>query len=192
MSHLTPEEFVEATDETLPPARRAHLASCDACRRDVAQLAGLLGEVAKVPVPEPSPVFWDRFAARVRDAVEQEQQPQRGGRGWWRWPAVAPLGALALVLLALVGTAARRGVVEPEKIAAASSVSAVPATDVTLDGESWDLVAELVGPLDWETAGAAGLAVAPGDVDALLLDLEPDERRELSHLLEGELARTKS
>ena len=53
MSHLTPEEFVEATDETLPPARRAHLASCDACRRDVAQLAGLLGEVAKVTVPEP-------------------------------------------------------------------------------------------------------------------------------------------
>jgi hypothetical protein len=50
----------------------------------------------------------------------------------------------------------------------------------------------MVGPLDWETAGAAGLAVVPGDVDSLVLDLDEDEQRELSRLLLGELARTKS
>ena len=55
-----------------------------------------------------------------------------------------------------------------------------------------DVLAELVGPLDWETAGAAGLALAPGDAELGVLDLSDDERRELSRLIAGELARVKS
>ncbi|MEZ5288519.1 MAG: hypothetical protein R2712_27670 [Vicinamibacterales bacterium] len=46
-------------------------------------------------------------------------------------------------------------------------------------------MAELVSPLDWETATAAGLGVEPGDVDAVLLQLNPEEQEELSRWCEA-------
>lgn len=190
MSHLTPEELVDAADGMLPPGRHAHLASCEACRRDVELLAGLLREAAEVPVPEPSPLFWTHFSARVREAVALESAPARGWSAWLRWPALVPLAGLALVLLALVGTLAQTGV-RPDT-PAANVPDTWTAADVPLGRDNWELVAEALGPLDWDTAGAAGLAVTPGDVDAVLLDLDEDVQRELSRLLLRELARSKS
>jgi hypothetical protein len=71
-------------------------------------------------------------------------------------------------------------------------VTAAAADDDAVDDGEWSALAELVGPLDWEAAGAAGLSLAPGDTELELLDLTPDERRELSRLIAGELARVKS
>lgn len=190
MSHLTSDEMVDAADGTLPPGRRAHLASCEACRRDAELLAGLLHEAAELPIPEPSPLFWTHFSARVREAVARERAPARGWSAWLRWPALVPVAGLALVLLVLVGTLPRSGA-RPEA-QAANAPEAPAAADVALGRDNWELVAEAVGPLDWDTAGAAGLAVAPGDVDAVLLDLDEDVQRELSRLLIRELERSKS
>ena len=56
-----------------------------------------------------------------------------------------------------------------------------------MDAE-WGALAELVGPLDWDTAVEAGLVTAPGAAEAAMLDLSSDERRELSRLVATELA----
>ena len=61
-------------------------------------------------------------------------------------------------------------------------VAAVPNGDT-----EWRALAELVGPLDWEAASEAGLALAPGDADRAVLDLDDAERRELSRLVATEL-----
>ncbi|MDH4066381.1 MAG: hypothetical protein OEW19_18420 [Acidobacteriota bacterium] len=192
MNHLSRDELVDAAEGTLPPVRGAHLASCEACRDEVAQLMHVLREAAEVPVPEPSPLFWDHFSARVRDAVADEALPTSGRSVWLRWPTLAPFGALALVLLALVASLLRPDVSVTDRRAGGASMPRAGTTDAALGRESWEFVAELVGPLDWDTAGAAGIGVVPGDVDSLLLALDADERRELSRLLEGELAKTKS
>jgi hypothetical protein len=67
------------------------------------------------------------------------------------------------------------------------SVDLSAAGDVTMDAE-WRALAEVVGPLDWDTAVEAGLVTAPGAADVAMLDLSSDERRELSRLVATELA----
>ena len=66
------------------------------------------------------------------------------------------------------------------------------ADDIALADDRWVLVADLVGEMDWETAGAAGLVVEPGDAEQAMLELSADEQRELTRLLRVELQRAKS
>ena len=58
--------------------------------------------------------------------------------------------------------------------------------------DDWQMVADLVGPLDWETARAAGLGLEPGDAEAAVATLTSEERLELHRLLSVELERSKS
>ena len=68
-----------------------------------------MSTAAQAEVPEPSPLFWDHFSARVRDAVAAEGAPRRAALfGWsgvsgWSWSGVLmPLsvGGVAAVLVA--------------------------------------------------------------------------------------------
>ena len=65
-------------------------------------------------------------------------------------------------------------------------VVAGPDTTATLD-TTWALVADLVGPIDLETAQLAGIALSPGVADDAILELSADEREELVRLLRQEL-----
>lgn len=196
MTHLTPAEFVDAVEGTIDSAGRQHLATCESCRREVARTAQWLGAAAGGPVPEPSPLFWDHFSARVRDAIsaEADARQARGGSPWLRWSALVPLGTLAALVLAVVATMPRGGVAPhpSESVAPVPPISQTALDDRIGADAEWHALAELVGPLDWETAGEAGLAIAPGDADLALLDLSDDEWRELSRVLAGELGRDKS
>jgi hypothetical protein len=80
--------------------------------------------------------------------------------------------------------------VRPATLAAQSSPD--EAADVRLEPEDWAVVADLVGPVDWDTAGAAGLTIAPGDAELAVLSLTEEEQREFVRLLAGELDRSKS
>jgi hypothetical protein len=112
------------------------------------------------------------------------------------------MGALAAVLLILIGSLPRTAATPPPVAvatspAAATSPSAgeeVARGSMPADADTgrWDVMAELVGTLDWETAGAAGLSVVPGDSEHAAMLLTPEEQAELSRLLRGELARSKS
>src|SRR5262249_53912350 len=107
--HLSPVEIIEIVEivehvEGISDAdadKLAHLASCDRCRDQFADLRATRAIVSDVEVPEPSPLFWDHFSARVREAVAAETAAPDG---WWQrlwsWPrVVASASAVAAVIL---------------------------------------------------------------------------------------------
>src|SRR5262245_19463877 len=71
MSHLTERELVDVIDGALPPERQAHADACATCRGEIASLRAMLDEALTADVPEPSPLFWEHFSARVREGVQQ-------------------------------------------------------------------------------------------------------------------------
>lgn len=185
MNHLTSDELVDAVEGTLEAKRRQHLDACDACRRQVAGLASVLGETLAVEVPEPSPLFWAHLSQRVRTAIDAEPPAAGGWRQWIRWPVLAPIAALALLVMALA-------VALPRQQAAPVPVAAVVEPAGSLPDEGFAVVAELVGDMDWDTAMSAGLSVAPGAADRAMLELTTTEQQELTRLLKAELTRAKS
>lgn len=67
MSHLTLETLARLVDETPTDAERTHLASCEACRRELAALAEQTRQLATLPDLVPSPDAWPRIRAELRD-----------------------------------------------------------------------------------------------------------------------------
>lgn len=107
MTHCTPDQLMDVVDGVRSIASLPHLATCAACRAQLDDVRGAIGEVAAVDVPEPPPHYWRQLSTHVHDAVQREQL-RRGGRPWFgvgvSWPTLWPLAAAAavLVLAALV------------------------------------------------------------------------------------------
>jgi len=92
------------------------------------------------------------------------------------------------VLASLVTTLA---VTVPRPDAVAPNLVVSEEAETALD-DSWVVVADLVGDLDWDTAISVGLAVEPGAADQAVFDLSITEQQALTRLLQAELTRTKS
>jgi hypothetical protein len=184
MTHLTPDELIDAMEEMLAPGRQAHLATCETCQRELAGLSTALRDAKQVSVPEPSPLFWQHFSARVRVAIDQDTAPGSHWPGWLRWQVLAPVGALALLVLTLLIT-----VPTPQDDTAIrnEAASLEPATA----DDNWVMLANLVGDIDLDTASAAGV-IEPGVAERAVLALTAEEQRELTRLLKAELTRAKS
>lgn len=180
MTHLTADELIDAMEGLLADDRRAHLSSCDACRRQLDELSATRHDAQQASVPEPSPLFWNNFSARVNEAIDAE--PSGTWPQWLRWQVLLPLGAAAMVILTLMLTAPGPSVVEVVDDAA---------TIETADVDHWIAFADLVGELDIETASAAGV-LEPGMADQAVLQLTAEEQQELTRLLQAELTRAKS
>lgn len=185
MTHLTPDELVDALDGVLEPSRTTHLEACGPCRQQLADLGAALRDTRQVDVPEPSPLYWQHLSARVRTAIDAESAPAGGWRHWVRWPVLAPIAALALIVMALAVAVPRQAVVTPDMAAVNE------AADEPLD-DSFAVVADLVGNIDWDTAMSAGLTVGPGAADQAMLQLTSAEQQELWRLLKAELTKAKS
>ena len=193
MNHLTADELIDAVEGVLDAGRQAHLDTCDPCRRELAGLSSVLRETRAVDLPEPSPLFWQHFSERVRTAIDADPLPATGWAGWRRWPVMGPLAAATLLVMALLlRTPARVDPTVSERAANEAAVSRVAADDVALADDRWVLVADIVGEMDWDIAGAAGLVVEPGDAERAVLEMTTDEQRELTRLLRAELQRAKS
>ncbi len=194
MTHLSPDTFVDLLDGTLAEAAVSHLASCDACRQQLADLRVTWQAAADAEVPEPSPLFWDHLSARVHDAVAAEGQPRAP---WWRidwsWTSVglagAAVAALALVAFLQLPRAGGESPAAPAVAANASVVSApvVETEPVPLpDDESIGLMADLASDLDWDAVAELGLTT-DGLADRAASEMTADERVELQRLLHDAL-----
>lgn len=185
MTHLTPDEIVDAVEGALVRARQVHLESCGACRGSVERLGLVLRQVRAADMPEPSPLFWDRLSARVRVAIAVEAAPPARSQ-WLTWPVLAPLAGLALLVVAL-GAALPRDAGRSERalLTASAAADAEPASDA-----AWALAAELVAQLDVEGAQEAGIMALPGSADLAAWHLSADEQVELLRLLQQEVGRS--
>jgi hypothetical protein len=209
MRHLSDAELVDAADYSLTPARSAHLDSCDRCRAAVDRLASMLREASTVDVPEPSPLFWDHFSARVHNAVAVDGAAA-AHRGWApRWAPWVQVAAFCAIVVAVVSAA---WFVRPSGDATRVSTTAsrtdtrtapaVPNAPREIadaaDDPAWAVLSAAAADLSSESnrgvsngvTPSVTFTVRPAAVDTALQQLTPDERRELGALLQSELKRS--
>jgi hypothetical protein len=194
--HLQPDELIDLAEGTRAESSATHLAECAVCRLQLEELKATMSAAADVDVPEPSPLFWDHFSARVRQAVDAEGAPRRS---LWTWPRVViPAVSVATAVLAVVVTlnrgSAGRGNTPLPTVVPAPVALPVASVDLLADPQSagdtaLTLVAELSSDMDFETARDAGLA-ARGSAEHAVTHLTGSELRELQRLLQEELARS--
>jgi hypothetical protein len=73
MRHLKADDLLDLAEGTRPESSAPHLASCESCRRLVADLRTVIGVAVDVEIPDPSPLFWQHLSARVREAVSHHE-----------------------------------------------------------------------------------------------------------------------
>ena len=115
--------------EAVPAKVRTHVAECDGCRRELAELQATMALLDTWKGPEPSPYFLSRLDARMRE--EREAAPA----GWFQrlrarfvyGPAmhVRPLAAMALTVVMLVGGGTYLGVTDWNQTAQPAGQAAV-------------------------------------------------------------------
>jgi hypothetical protein len=206
MTHLTHDQLVALAEGAGSPAGDAHLRACAPCRAEVEGLREVLAALPAAAVPEPSPLFWDHFSRRVREAVEAE--PVRpAAHAPWRWSAwpwaVASTAGVALAGVLLVQPVARPspspGARDVAAVTLATSAAPIEdnagagsvAPDEEVAGEDWTLVAEAADELHYDDMPGLSDGVRPGATDRAVLQLTTDQREELVRLLEQELARAR-
>jgi hypothetical protein len=184
--HLRDEEMIDALDEPLAAPRQAHLDACDACQAEMTSLRGVVREARAVEIDEPSPLFWDHFSERVRQATSREPLPRAEAwwHAWWR-----PVGVLAAAAGAVLLVAVMRP--SPNELPASVSSEQSPVTSLALasDDGSWGLVIGLASELDATDVREAARP-AEGTADAMIDELTPAQRSALAKLLQegmGEL-----
>jgi hypothetical protein len=192
MRHLSDAELVDAAERALTPARSVHLDSCDRCRAAVDRLASTLRDAAAVDMPEPSPLFWDHFSARVHDAVAAEQRPAIRSAWTALWTPWMPIVAFCMVVIAIVSAAwfARPS---PETVPAstvASAISSSPETHGAADDPAWADLRAVAAAVNVDEDSSAGLTVRPAAIDNAVQQLTPQERMELRRLLQSEMKRS--
>ena len=186
--HLSPQEFVEAIEHGLGGARAHHLDACGDCQRGVLELRALMHEATSgADVPEPSPLFWEHFSARVRTATSVEAGPGRRP-GWLSgWRAVLAVGGLAgaVALALVVQSPYSRRAPSPQAIVASNGV-APSAAEPALEDGSWDFIVLLASDLSADDLHRMAPPV-PGGADSLASNLTAEQQKELVRLLKAEM-----
>ena len=199
MKHLSRSEFVDLIESSphLAPARMRHVEVCERCRAEAETLRAVMALPKTDAGAEPSPLFWDHFAARVADAVRNES-PAGGGNAamaWLRkplarWAAVSTVAVLVSLTVAWRTTLHAPAPVRPAQASASLAGATSPSTPVALDGddveadEAWAVVRAAAVDLRWEDAHAAGISAHPGAVEDVAFELTAEERAELARLLD--------
>ena len=206
MTHLSDEQLVEAVEGTLGARRATHAATCASCAEKLEATRRLLRELAGADVPEPSPLFWQGFAARVSAAIDQPEP--RSTRAWfsrgaplygapvkpvWRWAASAFVVALLAVGLHLASNdppPQNASAVTQQEGSVAGPDSATPLDSPDIDtDEAWAVVRSLAADLHVDDARDAGVMPRPGSIERAATELSEAERAELVKLLEDEMKR---
>jgi hypothetical protein len=196
--HLSPDQLIDLAEGAPAASSAPHLESCETCRRQLSEMRATMTAASEVVVPEPSPLFWDHFSERVRQAVALEGAPRRRSRWeqWLRPRLVLPVSAAALAAVIIAVVLGARPDLPPAKpdvvSASRSSTPSQPAVFEPLDAlddSSLSLVADLTAELDWEAVSRMELTTHAGGADEAVRELTGGELRELQRLLKEELAR---
>lgn len=192
MTHLTRDEQLQAVEGVLVARRHVHVDRCPACRAEVDALRAVVHAVRDTPVPEPSPLFWEHFSARVREAVAEEPPPRRPS--WWLtgWrPFVASLSAAALVVVLGVMWVSNRGTSDdrlgPATIAASASATADEERTRAAD-EEWGFLLAVADASAWTDDDGLAWSSRPGQAELTLPDLTNEEQAALVALLQDAMA----
>ena len=205
MKHLTDVELVDLIEDSgqLPADRRRHAAACEACRVRADSLGAVLAEAASDGPPEPSPLYWDHFSARVSEAVRGES-PAPAAPAWghgFRSPLAAWAAAMAILIMmtvvwraTLLAPSTARGttpeLAEPSRAPSIERLQAASAVADNIEAdEAWAVVRTAAEGLAWEDAHAVGISAYPGSAEGIALELTAEERAELGRLLETEMKR---
>jgi anti-sigma-K factor RskA len=177
--HLRHEDFVDALENTLDAARQKHVETCGECQAAIAKLRETLQDAKSVELPEPSPLFWDHFSDRVREATEHvpASTPWWQPQGWLRPVAIVATAAAAIALAI---------VLRPAPDTTPDSVSDVAAVVMPPDDGSWGLVIGLASEFDVEDVRAVATPRA-GTADAMIAELTAAQRQALAQLLKNEI-----
>jgi hypothetical protein len=201
-THLRDTEFVDFAEGTLAAPRAAHLDTCAECHAQAEGVAAALREVSAVEGPEPSPLFWDYFSARVREQAAHET-PERAA--WWSSVgvrALMPLVAALAVLIAVVSLTMLPRITHhtptPGELASSHvTPDAAAAADVDLQApvgaqneEAWAVLTAAASDIGVEEAHAAGMGAHVGAADHEVTHLNQAELKELGRLLQSELKRS--
>jgi hypothetical protein len=202
MRHLNTGELVDLAEGRLAPARAAHARDCAECAARADSVRETLRDVADVPVPEPSPLFWEHLAARIGDAIGGEPAPRAVGIwGELRTPAIVWTAGVVLAA-SIVAVAVWRGsqpAVQPGTQAALDAPAAeLPAAGTNPDiwnediegDEAWAIVRAVAEDAGWDETNAAGISARPESAEHVVPQLSTEERSELARLIEEELRRT--
>jgi hypothetical protein len=209
MKHLNRAELVDFIEASplLPAGRARHVSVCNHCRAETDALRSMRALATTDEVPEPSPLFWDHFSARVADAVREEEpgrdRPAAAGMHWRRaplatWAAVATMAVLVMMTVVWRTTLHAPAPAMGAAMSGGTAVTATIAPDAATAGddsdveadEAWAVVRAAAQDLRWDEAHAAGLSAHPGAAEGLALELSADERSELARLLNRELKHT--
>jgi hypothetical protein len=192
--HLKDAELAELLDGMGASLHREHLDRCSACRSRVDVLRATLQDLQHVKatdVPEPSPLFWDHFSQRVRDAIAEAPGPRR--RTWMG--ALAPaaaavvLGAGGLFIWAQSRSHSSVPAQQHETAQVIAPASQPEPVDLEDDVE-WALVRVAADDLEWDAAADAGLRANPGSAERVAIEMSALERQELERLIEAEIKQT--
>jgi hypothetical protein len=204
MKHLTNPELIDFVEGRLPADRAGHAASCDRCRAEADGLRAGLALASTDEVPEPSPLYWDHFSARVADAVRDEPpaSDRSAPAAWLRSPLVGWAAAASLSLLVMMSVVWRATLHAPAPVMVApmgptaapspgEAAASTPAPDDLEGDAAWAVVRSAAEGFAWDDAHAAGISAHPGSAEGIALELSPDERSELASLVDVELARVR-
>jgi hypothetical protein len=218
MTHLSDVEIVDLIEygaDSLAPVRAAHLETCESCRRRANDARDTLARAIAADVPEPSPLFWDRFSDRVHEGIgETAAGASFGWRRWLDHTGVRWALSSALVLALIVAAAWRvmaptiqhAGDLRPSgaAIPPLPPTHDKPATSITdasvNDGlnddglnadadPAWAVVRTVADEVRWSESVEVGLAARPDVADRVADTLTSDERAELVRLLQAEIKR---
>lgn len=187
MTHLDHLQLVDALDHSNADLE-AHLQTCAACRAELDELRASLASVRRDLPPEPSPLFWSSFAARVNAGIDDDaQKTPAATAGGWMPHALAWSGVLALVLAVISIIVAPKRPADFPLVPVDQAVT-VSETDVEQD-EAWAVLRGLAADFDYDEAREVGVAPRDGAVDRVALELNDAERAELARIIDAELKR---